>query len=298
MRMILHVGPHKTGTTTLQVGLRQLFSSAQEGRPWFPSFDSGPGHHELAEKFALYTRKDRYNYILENSKKFNISDLILSSEDFSKLDVSKLKEIAEYIRPDELLIIISMSPIARRICAIWQEMIKHGYLCALNESIEEVNAFPGVMPDLLQRIVGGFKGNRPSIIIANPNKPEIIWKNFQSATGVDVSELADQAASYNMSLGMAGTEILRSLNMILAARQASHEVRSDATRMLVGLFDSNPWRNLIENDEIRLPDAWSDRVKAVILGNICTIRRLRNNGELAVHGRLSDIVDFDYYFRR
>lgn len=296
MRLILHVGPHKTGTTALQVGLRRKFSDAREGYPWFPNLDSGPGHHELAYSIATHGCNWELSNILKTAKYREISDIILSSEDFSKLTPKKIKYFIEVFDADEVLVIISLSPMIRKMYSIWQEQVKHGSIKSLSESLENILNAPGVNSELVENLSIELQAYKLSVIVSNAEHPGSIWRNFQDATGIDVSELAEQGDLHNRSLGLVSAEILRSLNVVLNAKRANIEIRSEATQMLGALLYSDAWHRLLEDDGVRLPTAWSCIAKELCVKNVRSIRQLRDRGLLTVYGQLSELVDFDRYF--
>src|SRR5262245_45668517 len=89
MRVVLHIGPHKTGTTSIQAHLLSVFGADVPSRVWYPRAAKwGPGHAELAWQLTglnSYHATDRdLSYILSHAHEFGVDTLILSSEEFSR----------------------------------------------------------------------------------------------------------------------------------------------------------------------------------------------------------------------
>ena len=92
LKLVLHVGPHKTGTTSLQKALLSQYGSATPQKIWYPRPDaSGPGHALAVWK--MLGRKGQVQapairQLIERAEDSDCEVLVLSSES-SRRDLSE-----------------------------------------------------------------------------------------------------------------------------------------------------------------------------------------------------------------
>src|SRR3990172_4297718 len=84
LKLVLHVGPHKTGTTSLQKALLSQYGSATPQTIWYPQPEAhGPGH-----ALAVWTMLGRKGHaqapaigqLIERAEQSDCDVLVLSSE--------------------------------------------------------------------------------------------------------------------------------------------------------------------------------------------------------------------------
>ena len=176
LRLILHIGPHKTGTTSLQRALLKQFGSETPQKIWYPAPEaSGPGH--AIAVWQLLGRKGHspspaVRQFIERATQSDCRLLIVSSEGFASTYPNKIKLLAEQISEVDLHIVVTLSPIVRRALSTWQETVKHRSLLALDSAGDTILTRPGLAPQLVRSFVDTFPDARISIIIANHNEPK------------------------------------------------------------------------------------------------------------------------------
>jgi len=132
----IHVGPHKTGTTTIQHGLalnekslsRQRVLVAKTGRP----YPGNAGNHNLSWELRIPnsrvykpeygTWKDLQNEIRENRR---VKKIFLTSEDFCLLDEGAIRTIHEYLSDYEVKVIIYLRRQDDAHQSLWVEFAKN-----------------------------------------------------------------------------------------------------------------------------------------------------------------------------
>jgi len=128
MNIYLHLGLHKTGTTSLQQVLLDAFGAPEPQPIWYPvPAGNGPGHAELAWRSLGYKGRTEEATLLRqlahSADRGGCRDLILSSEEFIRAMPGMLQRFAELGAFGTLLPIVTLAPIARRTASLWQEMI-------------------------------------------------------------------------------------------------------------------------------------------------------------------------------
>lgn len=132
----IHIGPHKTGTTTIQQGLalnkislsRQRVLAPRTGRP----YPGNAGNHNLSWELRIPnsrvynpkhgTWKDLLDEIKENRR---VRKIILTSEDFCLLDEGAIQKIREYLSDYQVKVIIYLRRQDEAHQSLWVEFAKN-----------------------------------------------------------------------------------------------------------------------------------------------------------------------------
>lgn len=165
-RVILHVGPHKTGTTAIQNALEAHSDHLKVKGIGYETFKSLPrGAHSLADLVST-------NQFDKARKAFDIIQFsdqttIISSENFSRFNGAQASAFLSWFEGVDLTVVYYLrNPIAR-LHSQWCERVKHGYAYTYLEFIAarlarpyvsgELN--PGVHLGAWQRAVGSHNLN-------------------------------------------------------------------------------------------------------------------------------------------
>jgi len=145
----LHIGTHKTGTTSLQTLLtsnkqcleRSGILVPRSGRAW-----TGGGHHNLAWE---WNGDDRFNLtfgawrdVLGELRSSNFPAVCLSSEDFEYLH--RKPDSLSRIRQDlnsigyQVRVVVYLRPQADYVESLYAELVKHGVHAAFREYLGEI----------------------------------------------------------------------------------------------------------------------------------------------------------------
>jgi len=143
-KIILHIGPPKTGTSSLQEALyqhRDQLSAHGFDYPGFgrhPDMPKLPGHHGIPGKL-------RENGVVPQDVLDGLAALpesrqvVFSSENFSHVDAVGVRQLLETLGPENVEIIYYVRRWDQLLPSVWQELIKHGhsqtYLEFLNAQI-------------------------------------------------------------------------------------------------------------------------------------------------------------------
>jgi hypothetical protein len=137
---IVHIGPHKTGSTALQGALSSNRALLAETGHYYPSFhdqsltDSGHAnfaHHTLVDAL-LYDQQPQAK-MMQALHRRNSTTRILSSENFSRLNEAQVLRLREILSDTKVRVVYVLRRPDRVLVSFWQEMVKHG----LSQSIEE-----------------------------------------------------------------------------------------------------------------------------------------------------------------
>lgn len=125
-RVLIHVGPHKTGSTFLQAQLYEHRNDLKKAAWAYPKIlFSHLGHHEIP---AFLKRHPNDRGFRREMKRINRirQGIILSSENFSNLNASEFSLLKELLDAKTIEIVYYYRTPTVRLISLWQEHIKHG----------------------------------------------------------------------------------------------------------------------------------------------------------------------------
>ena len=263
MELVLHIGPHKTGTTSLQQSFLQRYGAHKPQKIWYPTpGKNGPGHAELAWSFyqnADPTSNPLLAKLLNAGLKNGCEKLIISAEDFSHLEDSSIFLLKRHLKGLSIHLVATFTPIQHRLASTWQEMIKHGYDGTFENFLESLKEFKQFAPNLVERWNRVLKPQKTSIVnVSNSTNPEKLFEDVSFCTGI---EIQPTRTPLNQSLGQIETTILRFLNHRNITKH-NHRTR----RLLIRLFQSKIWKLGIPRKKISVPKAYEILVKSLESG--------------------------------
>lgn len=208
MRAVVHIGPHKTGTTHLQ----QVFRGLRHPGIVFPAAwglaDDQPSHKRLADALAAGTpvRAD-----------FAEPTLLISAEDLNLLEPNSIQALRDLLQGRDTTIVFYARRWSEVLPSVWQERVKHGFTETLPQFVNAVLAHPERAPfadftPILDRYAAAFGKSAIRVVCYN-EVADIARHFFQTfLPDADASDIGD--ARPNQSLPSEQTEMIRVLNMI------------------------------------------------------------------------------------
>ena len=234
-KLFLHVGFHKTGTTSLQDALNRnraelltqglvypktrrfraqhefAWSAGQRGWGWkqFGGSQAGPG--PARRMFRL----------IRSSKQ----DVIISSEFLSELTPSKIQKLISSIGDKDLRVIFTVRPVAKILPSAYQQEVKNGSKLTFDRWLERV-----LEPEKenrnktrfwtrhshhieIAKWAGVVGKERITVIVADESKPEFLTDSFFKLVGADTSNFRESKKKVvNRSMDLAEIELLRRIN--------------------------------------------------------------------------------------
>ena len=167
MKLILHIGPHKTATTAIQ---RLLATNPEQlkaaGFVYETIGEINRGAHEVADLIS-YGKIESLDHIFDRIKKTQ-HNMVISSENFSRLNEQQAKELLGRFSNFDVRIIYYLRNPLDRIYSRWQEMVKHGFRYTFLEYVANILKRP-------------FKDS-----VLNPTLHIAAWQNAAGSDAVEV----------------------------------------------------------------------------------------------------------------
>jgi hypothetical protein len=130
MKILIHIGPHKTGTTAIQKCLFESGEQLARSAICYPEAGlAGYGHHVLANllwRRAYRDAEQLFSEMLSCAQAQGARVMVISSEDFSNLKLTGIAELSRITRPLDVDVICAQRQPIRQIYSWWQEEVKHG----------------------------------------------------------------------------------------------------------------------------------------------------------------------------
>jgi hypothetical protein len=219
VRAVVHIGPHKTGTTHLQQVFQALRPALRQCGIAFPAAWSQsqdqPSHQRLAD--ALRAGDSGSLDPVEDC-----DCLLISAEDLSLLETPQIQALRGFLGDRDVTIVFHSRRWSDILPAVWQERIKHGFCETLPDFVTAVLADPerigyvgfGAVLDRYAAVFGAA-----AIRIVCYNHVPDLARHFVRTFLPDAGPLLDTAgprlnAWPNRSLPFEQIEMVRVLNVI------------------------------------------------------------------------------------
>lgn len=303
VRILLHPGPHKTATTSLQESLRTTFPAPRHGEPWYPPppQGTGPGHALLcSELLGIFGKKrcqDRLAPILDEAEAAGVDPLILSAEDFAWAVPRQIDELTASFTGHQVDLLFTLTPFGRRAVSWWMESLFHGSTDDLETALPSILSGPGFAPDFIPALCRAFPGGRHCLIVVHPGgDPRALPREFSRATGLPPlgPDGGTPALTLNPSTGVLEAEAVLAMNRFLGkevAQGASPAASPSWRRILRDFFSRPAWKAHAPVVPARFPEASLPLLEDITRGFLAAVADARDRGVLTVHGELASLDD-------
>jgi len=266
--ILLHVGPHKTGTTAIQGALATARPQLQESGILYPG--SRLEHNKQAAA-AIQRSLGWEHRKVDRGQWLTLADVVtnhpgrsvVSSEVFCEADVDSAKQIIDDLGRERVRVVVTLRPLEKLLPSNWQQYIKSGYRVTYPEWLTDVlesrekrpitpsfwirNNHPAVVRRWIEAV---GDPQRVLVVIVDAAHPRGLFDSFEDILQLPRNSLnADESGPSNRSLSAYEVELLRQLN-----RRARRDVPYDDYYRLV---KRGAVRTLVEG---RTPEPHEPRV--------------------------------------
>ncbi|HEX5455291.1 MAG TPA: hypothetical protein VFX06_15995 [Stellaceae bacterium] len=125
-RLLIHIGPHKTGSTAIQHALLENSEQLKDHGVVYPQVGFRYyGHHQLV---SLLARPDNgsLSEIADQLREMDEETVVLSSENFSSCSLAELQHLAELLSSfSRIEVVVYLRSFLELLYPWWQELVKH-----------------------------------------------------------------------------------------------------------------------------------------------------------------------------
>lgn len=231
---LVHVGPHKTGTTSLQRSLHRN----RDGLHRHGVHYAGPSPQPIVATLAVTggpgrkgdrePKPEDWTRLTDEIRDAGDQRVILSSEFFDHADDEAARRVVREVTGGPVHIVVTLRPIGKIVPSQWQQWVQNGrrtpYLEWLRsllpeppqESTERLFWHRHSHGEQVRRWADAVGPENLTVIVADDSDPDLLSHTFESMVGLPEGML-DRTDVSNRSLTLGEIEMVREINKQFAA---------------------------------------------------------------------------------
>jgi hypothetical protein len=303
--LVLHIGPRKTATTSLQVALASMREPLRELGVVYPG--EGKQHFQPVNRFIgrrQIWETDVQAEVVERPWLQALEEIgdaphgVISTEVLSQARPEHVRRIVNSAPDRTPVVVITYRPFEDLLASTWQQLVKEGLRDSLDDwSRASVVAHPELSKDPFPRILdlatlvniwGGVVGaENVVVILIEPSQPHSIFNAFEEVLALPNGFLVpDGGVAQKRSFTAAEAELLRQTNSLLPRDRSSLNSHRVFRRSLARWLDEH--EPGVDDTRLSLP---IDVVKLARERSEEMVRSVRElSGRIRVFGNLDSLL--------
>lgn len=252
--VVLHIGPHKTGTTTLQGALHQSREAmAAQGVHY-----AGPKAHSMTAAMAAATGKRlptqaegegarKWHDLVAEVRASDARQIVVSSEFFSDTPTERISEVLDALGSERVQVVVTLRPLVRIVASQWQQYMQNrpavqydddlgyaGWLQVVLDCPEGSRITPTFWrrhdhARLIERWASVVGHERITVVMVDDSDREGLLRSFEDLLGLAPGTMVPRQSGANRSLTLPEINLLTAFNRRYVA--SDHSV-ADYTRFV------------------------------------------------------------------
>lgn len=252
---LVHIGPHKTGTTSVQTA----FHSA---RGWLHEYGvhyAGRGEQPLLAALAVAggegmrgqrpPRDEDWTKLADEVRDAGDQRVVVSSEFLCYADEAAARRVVTELTGGTVHVVVTLRPVAKIAPSQWQQYVQNGLRIPYVEWLDGMFRRPPYdkptpsfwrrhrQGDLVRRWAGVAGAENVTVIVADETDPGMLLRAFEGLVGLPEGSLVPTKNAANRSLTRGEIDLVRVLNDEFHQRGWSPDahgafVRRGAARMM------------------------------------------------------------------
>ena len=232
---LLHIGPAKTGTTSLQSAFHVHRDRLEELGVHYAGGGTQPRAAAAAVAFGRRVAGHRngpeaWPRLVAEVRESRAGRVVISSETFARAGDDGARTTVEAFGADRTHVVITMRPLVDMLASSWQQYVQTGsttrYEDWLRQMLDSGDTLKGKQPefwrktriDALARRWGALVGPEQVTVVSLADRPrDFVLRTFEELTGLPEGVLVPDAQADNVSLGFGVAETVRRFNALLKA---------------------------------------------------------------------------------
>jgi len=279
---LLHIGPHKTGTTAIQGALFAAKDRLPEHGVAFPAHTRHPMEAALAACARPAMMGDtaptekHWTKLLEQLDATGAHTSVISSEFFADAeDEATIARIVEQLGGERVHILVTLRPLARIMPSQWQQYVQNGLRMGYEDWLTHMlRKAPYEKPNpsfwrrhrhdrLVERWARVVGPERVTVVVVDDHDHDGLMRTFERLLGLPENLLEPVPDAANRSLTLAETEMLRNLNKEFRGNGLPDELYSKLVRNGAVMHMKNACTPSSDDVKIFTPD-WAVEAAAGI----------------------------------
>ena len=245
---LLHIGPHKTGTTSLQSAfhVRRGDAAAQGVYYAGPNRQPMQAAHAITGKPSPYADgrtppRSRWRDLVREVEGAGDNRVVISSEGFADADDEGIRTVVQDLGRERLHVVVTLRPLASILPSQWQQYVQGGMTLDYDAWLDAMfNQPPGkVSPSfwvrhrhdaLVKRWADGVGASNVTVIVADDSDRDRQLRLFEQLTGLREGTLVPEADLSNRSLTLPEIETVRAFNLAFRAEGLGTQLHTKVMR--------------------------------------------------------------------
>jgi hypothetical protein len=230
---IVHIGPHKTGTTALQAAFwNNRKAVAKQG----VHYASSGGRHAMTavlagiEHISPWTIDKRppamwkWERLLNDIRSSKAKRVVLSSEFFADAKPENAARVIQQLDPKRVQVIVTLRPLSRILTSQWQQFVQNQNTFGFDEFLQKTleDPHPAKPPvfwrrhrhdDLVQRWADLVGPDHLTVVALSEGDRDMVLRAFEQITGLKRGTLAPDPTIQNRSMTLPEIETIRAFNI-------------------------------------------------------------------------------------
>ena len=233
---LLHIGPHKTGTSAIQGALHEARDRLATAGVIYP----GRGRQTLWPILAITgqpallgePRPDiaHWELLVRAVTAADDQRVVLSSEFFAETQDSVIPRIVSELGGERVHVVVTLRPLWKIMPSQWQQYVQNGFRMPYGEWLAGILRQPPKTPtpgfwrrhrhdDLVGRWTAVAGPENVTVVVVDETDKTMLLRTFEAMLGLPRKFLALADDVANRSLTLAETEIVRRLNQEFKQRE-------------------------------------------------------------------------------
>ena len=241
---LLHVGPHKTGTTSLQNALWNARPSLRTQGVHHAGRGRNPSNaaRAVVEQPSPYSvdkppSMRHWSDLLRDVRGAREPRVVISSEFFAWATPDAIRRIVDDLDPERLYVAVTLRALVRVMPSMWQQNVQAGTVAPLEEWVDSILSDPTRPFWTLHRhdqLVGRWAAvvgpERVIAVVVDDRDHALVMRAFETLLGLSTGTLVPEADRMNRSLTLAEAEAVRAFNVAFAAEHLPRDLHARTMR--------------------------------------------------------------------
>ncbi len=240
---LLHIGPHKTGTTALQQALYLARDAMLEQQVGYPATSPNPAS-AVASVIGRRSRsrggvpsKERWDGLVRDVRRARAPRVVISSEVFADAGPEAIATIVRDLEPHRLHIAVTLRPLARILPSQWQQYVQHGVRASYDDWLDAMLNRPSgrLTPTfwqrhrhdrLVERWAAALGPERVTVIALDDRDRRMVLHTFEGLLGLRAGTLEPPPTLVNRSMSLPEIEAVRAFNRAYRAEGLGNDLHA------------------------------------------------------------------------
>lgn len=241
---LIHVGPHKTGTTAVQNALWHARSRLLEQGVRHAGRSRNPSNavRAAAEQPSPYSIDKppsigHWRDLVREIRRAREPRVVVSSEFFAWADPEQIERVVHDLDAARVHVIVTLRPLVRVMPSMWQQNIQQGTVTPFEDWLRQVLANPNRPfwklerhDHLIDRWAAVVGLDRVTGVIVDDRDHGAVMRAFEGLLGLAPGTLVAERDLMNRSLTLAEAEAVRAFNIAFKARDLPRDLHARTMR--------------------------------------------------------------------